>query len=128
MSNDFRLSLPMIHAADDCLFAWFANSGHSGRKIVIVPPTRPGDHQLMRYIVEAANERWHLEELEAKRRLAGAFSLGDELLSLENLKQRYIAHVLARVDGAKHEAASILGVAPSTLYRHRQHAHERRST
>lgn len=42
---------------------------------------------------------------------------GDMLPTLNELRQRYIRHVLERVDGNKRRAAALLGVGRRTLYR-----------
>ncbi len=42
----------------------------------------------------------------------------DSLPSLEEVEKRYIRHVMEKVDGNKRAAASILGIARRTLYRH----------
>ena len=51
----------------------------------------------------------------------------DELLSLEELERRYVDWVLIHTDGDKVEAARILGINLSTLYRWKRRARMSRS-
>lgn len=47
----------------------------------------------------------------------GLIGAGEPLPTLETLQQRYVEHVLAKVEGNKRQAARILGVNRRTLYR-----------
>lgn len=48
---------------------------------------------------------------------AGLIAPDEPLPTLETLQQRYVEHVLAKVDGNKRQAARVLGVNRRTLYR-----------
>jgi two-component system response regulator AtoC len=59
------------------------------------------------------------QRVRAEKRAANPVSLefGEELVPLEQIEQRYVAHVLRSVDGHRAQAAKILGLDRKTLYR-----------
>ncbi|MEZ4272147.1 MAG: sigma-54 dependent transcriptional regulator [Myxococcota bacterium] len=62
----------------------------------------------------------HVAFLERRAASATPTEIMEELPSLREMENRYIEHVLNRVEHNKVKAAAILGVDPSTLYRRRK--------